>query len=412
MPRAEYRFVETRWGRAKKDGRRKPMFYFRPRRDRKRGGQLPGPKGSPEFVAEYNKRLAAYLADATAMEARGPRQSDPYTIGWAFDEYKKSSAWLHGTLGETTRGQRDAILYELRKEIGGEPLKLLNREAIETALKRRAATPHRANHVLKTLRHFGDWAATSEIDGRRIINKNPCEGIKPIRAPKTQGSEFNPDAEDGHITWSEEDIAQFEAKWPVGTRQRLVFAVLLSTGLRISDAAALGRQHVQTDGSLMVRTQKNGKRVYLGVRKALRAALDAGPHGKPGVLSFITSEYGLPYTKESLGNWFRDNAVKPVGLVKRSAHGLRKAAARRFAELGANEATLNAISGWSDPRMAAYYVRQADMKSKALAAFALADDCDPSGLLNGGQDERVNRHSPTSPNVGEYGKEKFVISVS
>jgi integrase len=59
---------------------------------------------------------------------------------------------------------------------------------------------------------------------------------------------------------------------------------------------------------------------------------------------------------------------KPVGLVKRSAHGLRKAAARRFAELGANEATLNAIFGWSDPRMAAYYVRQADMKSKALAA--------------------------------------------
>ena len=103
----------------------------------------------------------------------------------------------------------------------------------------------------------------------------------------------------------------------------------------------------------MVRTQKNGKRVYLGVRKALRAVLDAGPHGKPGVLTFITSEYGLPYTKESLGNWFRDNAVKPVGLVKRSAHGLRKAAARRFAELGANEATLNSIFGWSNPRMAA-----------------------------------------------------------
>ena len=405
MPRAEYRFVETRWGREKKDGRRKAMYYFRPRRDQPRGEQLPGAKGSPEFVAEYNKRLAAYLVDparpAAKARARGARQSDPYTIGWAFDEYKKSTAWLNGTLGDSTRAQRDSILYELRTEIGAEPLRLLNREAIETALKRRAATPHRANHVLKTLRHFGDWAATNEIDGRKVLNKNPCEGIKPLRAPKTQGSEFNPDAEDGHITWSEEDIAQFEAKWPLGTRQRLVFSVLLYTGLRISDAVALGCQHRQSDGSLMVRTQKNGKRVYLGMRKALQAALDAGPHGKSGVLAFITSEYGLPYTKESLGNWFRDNAVKPARLVKRSAHGLGKRRRDGSPNSGANEATLNAIFGWSDPRMAAYYVRQADMKAKALAVFALADRCDPSGVLHHDQDENVNRHSPTLLHVGE-----------
>ena len=405
MPRAEYRFVETRWGREKKDGRRKAMLYFRPRRSEPRGEQLPGPKGSPEFVAEYNKRLAAYLASSGRVavpKARGgPRQSTPYTIGWAFDEYKKSSAWLHGTLGDSTRAQRDSILFELRTEIGAEPLKILNRDAIEGALKRRATTPHRANHVLKTLRHFGEWASTSEIDGRRISNKNPCEGIKPLRAPKTQGSEFNPDAEDGHITWSEDEIAQFEARWPLGTRQRLVFSVLLYTGLRISDAVGLGRQHLQADGSLQVRTIKNGRRVYLGVRKPLQTALDAGPHGAPGVLAFITSEYGRPYTKESLGNWFRDNAVKPSGFMRRSAHGLRKAAARRFAELGMNEATLNAIFGWSDPRMAAYYVRQASMKGQALAAFALADRCDSSDGLHRWRDENGNRHSPTLAYVGD-----------
>jgi hypothetical protein len=61
--------------------------------------------------------------------------------------------------------------------------------------------------------------------------------------------------------------------------------------------------------------------------------------------------------------------------------------------------------------MAAYYVRQADMKAKALAAFALADQCDPSGVLHPGQGERVNGYSPTSPNVGERGAEKLVISI-
>ena len=124
------------------------------------------------------------------------------------------------------------------------------------------------------------------------------------------------------------------------------------------------------------------------------------------MLTFIASEYGLPYTKESLGNWFRDNAVKPVGLIKRSAHGLRKAAARRFAELGANEATLNAIFGWSDPRMAASYVRQADMKAKALAAFALADRWDAHEVLT---PVRPKRRTDIPPHLPMWGNVKQKI---
>ena len=93
-----------------------------------------------------------------------------------------------------------------------------------------------------------------------------------------------------------------------------------------------------------------------------------GPAGKPGVLAFISSEYGRPYTKESLGTGSA-TSDEPAGFVRRSAHGLRKAAARRFAEIGINEATLNAIFGWSDPRMAAYYVRQASMKVTGVGCF-------------------------------------------
>jgi hypothetical protein len=85
-------------------------------------------------------------------------------------------------------------------------------------------------------------------------------------------------------------------------------------------------------------------------------------------------------------------------------------AARRFAELGATESTLNAIFGWSDPRMAAYYVRHAQMKAQALAAFALADRCDLPLELHRDRDESANRHSPTSPNVGE--KEMVIISIA
>ena len=257
MPRAEYRFVETRWGREKKDGRREANLVSSAQRDQKRGEQLPGPKGSPEFVAEYNKRLAAYLANPTAIRARGSLQSDTYTIGWAFDEYKKSAAWLHGTLGETTRGQRNAIAYELRREIGGEPLKVLNREAIEAALKRRAATPHRANHVLKTLRHFGDWAATSEIDGRRIINKNPCKRRSQADpSTKTQRSEFNPDAEDGHITGARRTSSNSRPNGRSELASGLSFLCCSAPGFGSATRSRSAMQHVQTDGSLMVRTRR------------------------------------------------------------------------------------------------------------------------------------------------------------
>jgi hypothetical protein len=75
MPRVEYRFVETRWGREKKNGHRKPMLYFRPCKNEPRGEQLPGPKGSPEFVAEYNRRLAAYLANPKAPRERESAKS-------------------------------------------------------------------------------------------------------------------------------------------------------------------------------------------------------------------------------------------------------------------------------------------------------------------------------------------------
>jgi site-specific recombinase XerD len=37
-------------------------------------------------------------------------------------------------------------------------------------------------------------------------------------------------------TWDEDEIATFEKEWPLGTRQRVGFDILLYTGQRVSDA--------------------------------------------------------------------------------------------------------------------------------------------------------------------------------
>ena len=76
-----------------------------------------------------------------------------------------------------------------------------------------------------------------------FVELDPTEGVKGMTR-KT----------DGFHTWTEEEIAAFEAHWPIGTRERLALAILLYTGLRRGDAARLGRQHVR--GGVLRRRRK------------------------------------------------------------------------------------------------------------------------------------------------------------
>jgi integrase len=58
-----------------------------------------------------------------------------------------------------------------------------------------------------------------------------------VRGPKFRSA--------GFYSWTEDDIAAFEAKHPVGTRARLAFALLLYTAQRRADVIKLGRQHLR-----------------------------------------------------------------------------------------------------------------------------------------------------------------------
>jgi hypothetical protein len=79
--------------------------------------------------------------------------------------------------------------------------------------------------------------------------------------------------------------------------------------------------------------------------KVLR--LDAGPTGD---LAFIVTRRGTPPTKGALGTEFVA-AARTAGVVGKSAHGMRNAAATRASENGATERELEAIfagpaGGW------------------------------------------------------------------
>ena len=81
---------------------------------------------------------------------------------------------------------------------------------------------------------------------------------------------------DGFHTWTDDEIAQFEAHHPIGTKPRLALALLLYTAQRRSDVVRMGRQHIK-DGVLTVKQQKTGVTLAIPVHPELRAVLDATP---------------------------------------------------------------------------------------------------------------------------------------
>lgn len=194
--------------------------------------------------------------------------------------------------------------------------------------------------------------------GASLVKVDPTAGVHNPKRKQT----------DGFKVWTEEEVTAYEARWPIGTRQRVWLDVLLYTGLRRGDVVRIGRQHVR-NGVATLKTEKGGftVEVNLPILPVLQATLDAGPCGD---LSFICGEREGPLTKESFGNAFKD-ACKEAGVnaPKKAAHGLRKVAATRAAENGATEFELMAIFAWKDSKMAAHYVKAANKKRLAAQAM-------------------------------------------
>ena len=155
----------------------------------------------------------------------------------------------------------------------------------------------------------------------------------------------------------------FEARWPIGTRERLALALLLFTGFRRGDAVKSGRQHVN-DGVITFRTEKTKTPVVIPLLPELADIIDAS---KTGDLTFVCGQGGRPMVKESFGTWFR-LACKEAGVPGR-AHGLARPGATQAANNGATVAQLEAIFGWRGGQMASLYTRQADRTRLAKEAM-------------------------------------------
>ena len=98
------------------------------------------------------------------------------------------------------------------------------------------------------------------------------------------------------------------------------------------------------------------------VHPALSQLLECAPRDQ---LVFLQTSFGKPFSDNGFGNWFRDRCNE-AGLPQCTAHGLRKAAARRMAEAGCTPHEIKAVTGHSTLAEVARY-------TEAVNRAALAD---------------------------------------
>jgi integrase len=189
------------------------------------------------------------------------------------------------------------------------------------------------------------------------VPDDPTIGVKRVKAKTT-----------GFKTWSEAHIERFEARHPIGTKARLAFGLLLYTGQRRGDVVRMGPQHIYR-GVLTIDQGKTegGEEAHLEipVHPRLREIIDATPSAH---LSFLVTSFGKPYTSNGFGNWFRE-LCDQADCTDVSAHGLRKATARRLAEIGCSTHEIAAITGHATLAEVDRYTRAANRKRLAKSAM-------------------------------------------
>lgn len=302
--------------------------------------RLPDDPTSEEFKTAY---MAAMIGEAVPVTARALR-AKPGSIAALIENYMRNGAYIG--LRDTTKTGYSTRIEVLRTHHGNRSVVGLTRERIITGiLQPYADRPGAALAILKMLR----------ILIRHAINigwlkHDPSAGIK---RPKIQRIR----------SWTEEEIAAYRKKWPIGSRQRLAFELFLNTGQRRSDVVRMAWSHITPDNKIMIVQQKTGRRLLVPLHRDVLEALASAARNH---IAILTTAYDKAFTVDGFSGWMRD-AITKAGLpAECQPHGLRKATGRRLAEAGATAKMIMAILGHTTLAEAERYTEEADQI--ALAA--------------------------------------------
>jgi integrase len=321
--------------------------YFRRRGSS--GVPLPGLPGSIEFMAAYQAALTN-----VAMPPLSPKHVPRGSLAEIVAGYFRSAGFqnLSPSSQQVYRKALKPILAAHGHRLVRELPKVAARNVIEVIGTTRPGMANLTRAVLSSIMAYAIETGVRTDD--------PFAGLKRYRLGT-------------HHTWTDAEIAQFERRWPLGTRERLAFALLLYTGQRGGDVVRMVRSDI-VGGRIRVSQDKARKgtvnELMIPIHPALARALKAGP--VVGMQHLITDARGraLRGLTALIGT-----AAERAGLPPRcKAHGLRKAALRRLAEHGSTTKEIAAMSGHRSLSEIERYTARADQARLAESAIAKLPD--------------------------------------
>jgi len=314
--------------------------YFR--RGGKTLGPLPGAFGSDEFKTAYE----AFLNNRPASASK----TKPGSLGRLITSYYNSVEFSN--LAPNTQRLYKFALEPLAAQYGNRPSETMDQQAVRTIIERIGGDDGKrkkgmANITRAVLRLLMQFAIS-----KGIRKDNPVIGL-----PRYKGGTYH--------TWTEDEISQFEARWPLGTRERLAHALILFTGQRVSDVVGMTRADLAR-GYIDVTQDKTGTELRLPIAPEIYEAVKAGP---AHVKWLYSDRRGKKATAVTLSLMIKE-AVKAAGLPSIcKAHGLRKSMTRRLAESGATEKEIGAVSGHKSLKEIERYTAAANQPKLARAAL-------------------------------------------
>jgi integrase len=316
----------------------KPRFYFR--RPGFETKALHGLPYSAEFMSDYEAALAGQPLPVGASRAR------PGSMWVLALSYFTSPEFR--TLRPSTQRAYRGIIERFCNEHGDKRAVDMRRDHVVKLMAARAGQPGAANGLRMALRVLMKHAI--EIGLRA---DDPTRDVRAVRVRTG-----------GHHSWTDDEIERFERHHPIGSRARLALALLLYTGQRRGDVIRMGAQHIR-NGALYVKQEKTGIELIIPVHPTLAAIIAVAPRDH---LTFVTTRLGGPFQGSAFSRRFREQCDMS-NLRHCSAHGLRKAAARRLAEAGCTAHEIGAITGHASLTELVRYTKAADQRRLAESAM-------------------------------------------
>lgn len=297
----------------------------------KGGPRLEGSPGTPEFIASYNRAVAARKEPSTS------------TLASLVGKFRSSPEF--GKLADSTQAEWRRWLARIETATIGElPICALDEKGVRSDLLEWRDTyadrPRTADYGAQVLSRVLSWSVK-----RGLIETNAMEGTETLYRSNR-----------ADLIWTEEDLEKFAAHASPEVTKALRLACL--TGLRRADLLALQWPQI-SDTAIQLNTGKTGAFVTVPLLEETKQLL--GPRGTGYVL---VSSRGTPWTGDGLQSliW----RAKQAAGIDLHMHDARGTFCTRMRLAGFKLDEIADVMGWEPERVRRILARYVDHRAIVL----------------------------------------------